>query len=254
MPPTFTAADGNIEYFARVIVQYRDEGSMEGNEVCCEAQFVMKKSISNFPVKFLQLVQIKEQLTFPKFLSRPTTIDVMSKMPKRIYHRGEIIRLTCDYKVVNGADRNVSGVYAVLMQGLNVVKQNGQERTKRREIKRAPPFHGDGEEGSSKWSDIYMDIPSDISLTVQGCGNITIFYYVQVRAKKSKETIDIPIVIIDNENELKQGKSRERRLSLTGSSMALPSMFQTFSTFDRDDPIRASKSSIESHRLYYNDS
>ena len=253
MPPTFTATDGKIEYFARAVVQYRDEGSMVGNEVCAEASFVIKKSIANFPSKFLQNIQIQEQLRLPKFFSRPTTIKIKSKMSKRIYHRGEIVRLTCDYEVVDGTKKNVSGIYAVLMQGLNVVKENGQEKTKCREVKRAPTVHGNSEESSSQWSDIYLTIPSDVSLTVQGCGNITVFYYIQVRAKKSKESIDIPIVIIDNdENEANHTKPHERRLSLT-SFTTLPTMFQSFNVFERDDPRRSSISSIESRRLYYED-
>ena len=252
MPPTFTATDGKIEYFARAIVQYREEGSMEGSEVRTEAPFVMKKSIANFPTKFLQNIQLKERLSLPKMFSRPVVIEVISKMPKRIFQRGEIVRLTCDYTVVNGKKKDISDVYAVLMQGMNVVKRNGQEITRRREVKRAPPFSGsDGQEGSSQWSDIYMTIPTDIPLTIQGCGNITVFYYIQIRAKSSKENIDIPILIIDrDETSQSAAKPRERRLSLTSPS-SLPSMFQTFNTFNRNDSRRSSITSIESLTMYY---
>lgn len=253
MPPTFTATDGKIEYFARAIVQYREEGSMEGNEVRTEAPFIMKKSIANFPKKFLKNIQLKERLRLPKMFSRPVVIEVILKMPKRIFQRGEIVRLTCDYTVVNGKKKNVSDVHAVLMQGMNVVKENGQEITRRREVKRAPPFCGDGGEGSSQcqWSDIYMAIPVDIPLTVQGCGNITVFYYIQIRAKSSKESIDIPILIIDRDATIQSAaKPRERRLSLTSPS-SLPSMFQTFKTFDRNNSRRSSITSIESLTMYY---
>ena len=255
MPPTFTAKDGKIEYFARVIVHYRDDGSMVSNEVCAEAPLVMKKSISNFPAKFLQCAKLKQQLTLPKFLSRPSTIDVEAKIPKRVYHRGEIIRLTCDYKIINGSEKNVRGIYAVLMQGLSIVKANGREKTKTRELLRAPPFQGNGE-GTTQWSDTYINIPEDISLTVQGCGGVMVFYFIQVRAKNSKERIDIPIVIIDRDESkiINHGsKPRERRLSLTGTTAAVPNVFQTFNALSREDPMRASRTSIESLQLYYQD-
>lgn len=246
MPPTFTAKDGKIEYFARVVVQYRDEGSMEGNEVCTEAPFVMKKSIAHFPPKFLQSIEVKERLSLPKLFSRPMVIEVISKMPKRIFHRGEIVRLTCDYKVVDGKKRNVSGVSAVLVQGINVVKKSGEEITRCRQVTRAPPFCGAGVEGASQWSDIYMPIPADIPLTVQGCGHITVFYYIQIRAKNSKENIDIPILIIDRDEIQQPRMTHERRLT--------PSMFQTFTnTFDRNDPMRSSISSVDSIKLYYDE-
>ena len=253
MPPTFTAKDGKLEYFARVVVHYRDDGSMVSNEVCAEAPLTMKKSIANFPQKFLQLAKLKQQLTLPKFLSRSTRIDIEAKIPKRVYHRGEIIRLTCDYKILNGSMNNVSGIYAVLMQGLSIDKGNGQEKTKTREIVRAPPFQGKGE-GTTQWSDTYMNVPEDISLTVQGCGGVMIFYFIQVRAKSCKERIDIPVVIIDRDESKiinKGSKPRERRLSLTGTTSAMPSVFQTFSALNRQDPMRASKTSIDSLQLYY---
>lgn len=254
MPPTFAATDGKIEYFARVVVHYRDDGSMVSNEVCTEAPLVMKKSIGNFPQKFLKCAKLKQQLTLPKFLSRPTTIDVEAKIPKRVYHRGEIIRLTCDYKIVHGSVNSVSGIYAVLMQGFSVIKASGREKTKTREILRAPPFQGNGE--GTQWSDTYMNIPEDISLTVQGCGGVIIFYFIQVRARKSKEKIDIPIVIIDRDESkiINPGsKRRERRLSLTGTTVAVPNVFQTFNALNRQDPMRASTTSIDSLQLYYRD-
>ena len=252
MPPTFTAKDGKIEYFARVIVHYRNEGAMVSNEVCAEAPLVMKKSISNFPQKFLQHAKLKQQLTLPKFLSRSTKIDVEAMIPKRVYHRGEIIRLTCDYRILDGSGNNVSGaVYAVLMQGLTYVKATGQEKTKTREIIRAPPFQGKGE-GTAQWSDTYITIPEDISLTIQGCGDVMLFYFIQVRAKNSKERIDIPIVIIDCD-EKKNPTTRHRRPSLTGTTTTVPSVFQTFNVLNRHDSLRASRSSIESLNFFYQD-
>lgn len=248
MPPTFSATNGKIEYFAKVVVHYRDDGSMVSNEVCAEAPLVMKKSIANFPQKFLQSAKLKQQLTLPKFLSRSTTIDVEAKIPKRVYHRGEIIRLTSDYKVLDGSAKNVTGIYAVLMQGLSIVKADGREKTKTREILRAPQFQGDGE-GTTQWSDTYIAIPEDIPLTVQGCGGVMIFYFIQVGAKHSKEKIDIPVVIIDrDESKIIQhnNKPRERRLSLTGTTAAVPDVFKTFNALNRQDPMRASRTSIDS--------
>ncbi|XP_028405559.1 arrestin domain-containing protein 17-like [Dendronephthya gigantea] len=250
MPPTFTAKDAKIEYFARVVVHYRDDGSMVSSEICAEAPLVMKKSIANFPEKFLKSAKLKQQLTLPKMFSRSTRVEVEAMIPKRVYHRGEIIRLTCDYKILNGSVNGVTGISAVLMQGLTVVKANGHEKTKTREILRAPPFQGHNEE-TTKWSDTYMNIPADISLTVQGCGDVTIFYFIQVRAKNSKERIDIPVVIIDRDESkvINPGsKRRERRLSLTGttSGSAIPNVFQTFNALSRQDPTRASRNSIDS--------
>lgn len=258
MPPTFTAKDGKIEYFARVIVHYRDEGSMISNEIFAEEPIVMRKSIGNFPQRFLQSCRLKEQLTLPKFLSRPTRIHVEAKIPKRVYHRGEIIRLTCDYKILDGSVKNVSGIYAVLMQGHSVVNASDREKTKTYEILRASQFQGKGE-GASEWSDTYISVPEDISLTVQGCGGITIFYFIQIRAKNSKERIDIPIVIIDrDESKVFNGpgllsQPRQRRFSLTGTTAAGPGVFQTFSALSRQDPIRTSRVSLDSLQLYYDD-
>jgi hypothetical protein len=255
MPPTFTAKDGKIEYFARVVVHYRDDGSMVSNEVCAEAPLIMKKSIANFPQKFLQHAKLKQQLTLPKFLSRSIKIDVEAMIPKRVYHRGEIIRLTCDYRILDGSvNSNVSGVYAVLMQGLSYVKATGGEKTKTREIIRAPPFQGKGE-GTTQWSDTYINIPEDISLTVQGCGDVMLFYFIQVRAKKAKERIDIPIVIIDcDEHKSNPGANKVRRPSLTGTmTSTVPSVFQTFNALNRQNSLRASRHSLESLQLYYRD-
>lgn len=247
MPPTFAAKDAKIEYFATVVVHYRDDGSMVSNEICSEAPLVMKKSIANFPEKFLKSAKLKQQLTISKIFSRPIRIEVEAMIPKRVYHRGEILRLTCDYKILNGTVNSFTGICAVLMQGLTVVKANGRETTKTREILRAPPFQGHIEE-TTKWSDTYMNIPDDISLTVQGCGDITIFYFIQVRAKNSKERIDIPVVIIDRDESkiVNPGKRWERRLSLTGSTSAIPNVFQTFNALSRQDPKRESRTSIHS--------
>ena len=249
MPPTFSATNGKIEYFAKVVVHYRDDGSMVSNEVCAEAPLVMKKSIANFPQKFLQSAKLKQQLTMPKFLSRSTTIDVEAKIPKRVYHRGEIIRLTSDYKVLDGSAKNVTDIYAVLMQGLSIVKADRREKTKTREILRAPQFQGDGE-GTTQWSDTYIAIPEDIPLTVQGCGGVTIFYFIRVGAKHSKEKIDIPVVIIDrDESKIIQHNNKPlggRRPSLTGTTTGVPDVFKTFNALNRQDPMRASRTSIDS--------